>query len=452
MANETSRRGFLKNTSLAATALAAPAVARGAASANERVRVALVGLGGRSRAHMDSLHALATENVELAALCDCDQKKLASGVQRYQGLSGKSVATYDDMRRLLDDDSIDAVSFATPNHWHALGVIWSCQAGKDAYVEKPGSHNVIEGRRMVEAARKYRRIVQHGTQCRSSENICEGIQKLHEGVIGRVYLARGIAYKIRGSLGTHKPVDVPQGLDWEMWLGPAEAQDYSHFHHRRWHWVWNTGNGDIGNQGVHQFDIIRWGLKLDQHPTSVQSMGGNYVHPDDSTQTPMVQTCAMQFGGRDVLVTFEVRDWFTNSEAGFRDEYPFVQPNFPVGTIFLGTEGYMIFPDYSSYHTFLGPKREKGPSRMAEGQPMKDVDHFRNWISAVRSRNSDELSADITDGHRSSALCHFANIAYRVGRTVQVDPETERILADEEAAKLLARENPSAKYHVPDKV
>ncbi len=179
--------------------------------------------------------------------------------------------------RVLDDDSIDAVTFATPNHWHSLSVIWGCQAGKDVYVEKPGSHNIFEGRKMVEAARKYDRIVQHGTQCRSSANIIEGIGKLHEGIIGDVYFARGIAYKIRGDLGQHAPRPVPQGLDWDAWCGPAPVHEFSNFQHRRWHWIWDYGNGEIGNQGVHQMDILRWGLKLDTHP-STRVVGWHQLH------------------------------------------------------------------------------------------------------------------------------------------------------------------------------
>jgi predicted dehydrogenase len=294
---------------------------------------------------------------------------------------------------------------------------------------------------MVEAASKYRRIVQHGTQCRSSHNIIEGIQKLHAGIIGEVYFARGIAYKVRGNLGRHEPRPIPPGLDWNNWCGPAPVNKFSDFMHRRWHWVWDYGNGEIGNQGVHQFDILRWGLKLNSHPATISSMGTNYMQEKvhkSSAQTPGVQTASLKWPDGK-FIEFEVRDWYTNAEAGFRDQYPFVQKDFPVGAIFLGSEGTMIFPDYSSYRTFLGSKREEGPSAYAEGSPISDQPHFRNWLEACRSRKSSDLTAEILEGHMSSALCHLANIAYRVDHTVHFDNATESFPGDEDANALLTR-------------
>ena len=206
--NRETRRKFLRNSSVAAaTMFAAPAILR-ARNANDRIRVAIVGMGGRANAHATSLVELEKDTsqvVEFAGVCDCNENKLRAAVKGWSDRVGHKLTGYDDMRRVFDDESIDAVTFATPNHWHALNVIWGCQAGKDVYVEKPGSHNIFEGRKMVQAARKYDRIVQHGTQCRSSANIIEGIRKLHEGIIGEVYFARGIAYKIRGNLGQHAP-------------------------------------------------------------------------------------------------------------------------------------------------------------------------------------------------------------------------------------------------------
>ena len=303
---------------------------------------------------------------------------------------------------------------------------------------------------MVEAARKYDRIVQHGTQCRSSTNIIEGIRKLQEGVIGQVYFARGIAYKIRGNLGQHVPGPVPEGLDWDQWCGPAPVHEFSNFQHRRWHWIWDYGNGEIGNQGVHQMDILRWGMQLESHPQTISSVGTNYMQQQvhqSSTETPGLLSTSMKWpDGR--MIEFEVRDWYTNAEAGFRDRYPFVQKDFPVGAIFLGTEGTMIFPDYSSYYTFLGRDREAGPSAHEQGSPMSDTPHFRNWLTAVRSRNSNVLSAEIDEGHMASALCHLANIAYRVDRTVHFDAESESFPDDDQANALLTRPE-RAPYIVP---
>ncbi len=447
-----SRRRFLATSGGAALgAVAVPALASSAASANERIRVAVIGLGGRGRvSHCGALIELSKEqNVEIAALCDCDENRTAQAAAEVERRTGKRPATFFDERKLLDDKSIDAVSLATPNHWHALETIWACQAGKDVYVEKPGSHNIFEGRKMVEAARKYRRIVQHGTQCRSSPKIREGIEKLHQGVIGRVYLARGIAFKRRAG-GRNQIGPPPPGMHWDLWLGPAPLAPYNKLAVYRWRFLKEYGNGEIGDQGVHQLDIIRWGLKLDTHPTRVQSMGGNLVHEDDE-DTPTNQVFACQFGGRRVLVTFETRNWYTNSEAGMGIQYPFVDHQNVVGVIFLGTEGYMIVPDYSSYYVFLGPDRKPGPSASVPGNPMMDTDHFRNWLRAVRSRNPADLTAEIEEGHYSSALCHLANIAYRTGRTLTFDPQRERFVKDPEADSLLTRPY-RRPYVVPDQV
>ncbi len=432
------RRQFLKSSAAVAGAalLAAPNVAKSAQSANNRVRVAIVGLGGRSISFINSLHALAKENVEIVAFCDCDENNLSKKAALYQQMSGKKVAHCTDMRKLFEDKSIDAVGFATPDHWHALGVIWACQAGKDVYVEKPGTHNLFEGRQMIAAARKYKRIVQHGTQCRSSPNIIEGIDKLKKGIIGKVYMARVMSYKLRGSLGRHQEEPVPKGLDWDQWVGPAPMRPYSNFNHRRWYWQWDTSSGDMANQLVHQLDIVRWGLDLKTHPVRIQSMGGHFLF-DDGIEMPNNQVFACQYEN-GILVTAEHRSWHTPQEAGFRDQYPFVDHRNVVGTIFFGSEGYMIIPDYSCYRVFLGPKCEPGPFAHTKGEPMMDLEHFQNWIAAVRSRKPSDLNAEIEEGHMGTALCLLGNVAYRTGRTLRFDAKTEQCLGDDEANKLLA--------------
>ncbi|MCS6849814.1 MAG: Gfo/Idh/MocA family oxidoreductase [Gemmataceae bacterium] len=428
------RREFLATAGAVAVAAAASAK-----DANSRLRVALVGLGGRATAHIRCLLELARENVELAAVCDVDSDLLRSRVEEIEKKTGKKPAAYDDMRRVFDDKSIDAVSFSTPNHWHCLGTIWACQAGKDVYVEKPLSHNIHEGRVTVEVARKTGRLVQHGTQCRSSPNIRQAIEQLHKGVIGRVYMARGMAYKVRPSLGKIPTGQPPASLNLDRWCGPAPLNNYAvKLKAGQWHCLWDYGNGEIGNQGVHQMDIIRWGLKLDEHPSKVQSMGGLYVNKGDQ-QTPGVQVASFQYRNRDLLVDFAVRDWYTPCEGGIGDQYPFVDNRNAVGVIFFGTEGYLIIPDYSSYYTFLGPKREPGPSASDRSDPMVDLPHFRNFIAAVRSRKASDLTADVEEGHKSSVMCHLANIAYRLGRTLEFDPEKERFVNDAEADKHLSR-------------
>jgi predicted dehydrogenase len=450
--SDSNRRDFLKTSAIAGAAvLAAPAMARAAASANDRIRVAVIGVGGRGLySHCTALLELAkAENVEIAAVCDCDENRLQAAANSLEKRGGRRPATFVDERKILDDKSIDAVSLATPNHWHALETIWACQAGKDVYVEKPGSHNIFEGRKMVEAARKYRRIVQHGTQCRSSAKIREGIGKLQEGVIGRVYMARGVAFKTRAG-GRNQLAPVPKGMHWDRWLGPAPLAPYNLLAIHRWRFLKEYGNGEIGDQGVHQLDIIRWGLGLDDHPSKVQSMGGNLVHQDDE-DTPSNQVFVCQYEKRNLMVQFETREWYTNSEAGMGIEYPFVDHRNVVGVIFFGTEGYLIIPDYSSYYVFLGPDRRPGPSASVPGNPMMDADHFRNWIVAMRSRKPSDLLAEIEEGHRSSALAHLANIAYRTGRTLRFDGKRERFAGDAAADKLLARPY-RAPYVVPNEV
>jgi predicted dehydrogenase len=441
------RRDFLKSS---AALLGAPAVATSGLAANDRIRVAVIGLRGRGRELIGSFYDLAKDNVEIVALCDVDQSVLSQRTAEYEQMSGKKVQTFTDMRKVFEDKSIDAVGFATPNHWHALGTIWACQAGKDVYVEKPGSHTIFEGRKVVEAARKYNRIVQHGTQNRSSPNIVEAVQKLKEGVIGRVYLARGIAYKgPRASIGRIEGRAVPAGLDWDQWQGPAPNKPYSPVRHRSWHLLWNYGNGDIGNQGIHELDIMRWALGIDTHPTKIVSMGGTYIHKDDQ-EAPQVHAVMYEYAGRDVLMAFETRSGVTNAEAGMGIEYPFLDKRNVVGVIFIGTEGYMIIPDYSSYYTFMGQKRTPGPKAVGAGD-IANLPHFENFIKAVRSRKRTDLTAEAQELHLSSALPHLGNIAYRTGRTLRFDPKTERFIGDDEANRLLTREY-RPPYVVPERV
>jgi len=408
------------------------------------------------RAHIASLVRIADEdNVEIAALCDCDRKRLETAPKDYPELADLKYVTYTDQRKLFDDKSIHAISFSTQDHWHALQTIWACQAGKDVYVEKPPSWCIWEGRKMVEAARKYKRMVQVGMQNRSNPFVREGMQKLREGVIGKLYMARAISYKIRGNLGKHRPTPVPEGLDWDAWVGPAKMVEYSPFMHRRWYWISNFASGDAANQLVHDVDKVRWGLGLDLAPTTVMSLGGRFPPAeDDDADTPNTQAAICQWAGRNLLVTVETRHWYTNSEAWMRDKYPFVSPNQCVGEIFFGTEGFMIFPNYSSYYTFLGPHNEPGPCGFADPQPdwwTESIPHFKNWIAAIRSRRHEDLNADILEGHISTTICHLMKISCLLGRSVHFDPKTERFDNDREADKYLKREYRPG-YEVPETV
>ena len=463
----TTRRTFLKSSATAGiAAFAAPAVAMHVRGANERIRVGMVGLGGRMRSHIGSLTVLSkAENVEIAAICDCDQAKLDSAVKAYPDLEGLKLKTYSQQRKLFDDKDIDAVSFSTQDHWHALQTIWACQAGKDVYVEKPPTWCIWEGRQMVKAARKYGRMVQIGTQNRSTPNIREGMQQLKDGLIGDLYMARGMTYKMRGNLGKHSPRPVPAGLDWDAWVGPAKMVEYSNFQHHRWYWNSNFASGDVANQTVHDIDKIRWGLGLDDHPITVMSLGDRFAPgEDDDADTPNTQAFMCKWADRKVLVTFEIRHWYTNSEAEMRDKYPFVAENQCVGEIFFGTKGYMIFPDYSSYYSFLGPKNEPGPFKTA-GQVRDAVSssqltdwrtesapHFKNWIDAIRSRKHEDLNADVEQGHLSTTVCHLAKISCQLGRSVHFDPKTERFVNDPEADRYLRRDVYRAPYVIPEEV
>jgi len=342
------------------------------------------------------------------------------------------------MRYLFDDKTIDAVSFATPNHWHALGSIWACQAGKDVYVEKPCSHNVWEGRKLVEAARTYDRIVQHGTQCRSSTGLQEAVRQLRGGLIGEVYMARALCYKWRdtiGKAGGQQP--VPRGVDYDLWLGPAPTKPLTRKRlHYDWHWFWDYGNGDIGNQGVHQMDIARWGLGVTL-PSRAMSMGAKFMFDDDQ-ETPNTMEASLWFPGEKMLV-FAVRHWITNHEGMGSGA------DNAVGVTFYGSKGYLVIPSYTSWHSFLGKERKEGPKGSGGEQ------HYRNFIEAVRTRKRDQLAAEIEEGHLSSALCHLANVAYRVGRSIEFDPKTETIRGDDDANRLLMRQY-RAPFVVPEHV
>jgi len=451
------RRQFLKSSGAlaAASTVAIPAVARSAQSPNDRFRVSVIGMR-RGLAHALSLARMGKngENVEIVSVCDCDMRTAESAAKRIESEFGKRPATVQDLREVMADKSIDGVSIGTPDHWHAPAAIWACQAGKDVFVEKPLAHTVQECRNMVEAARKYKRMVQVGTQCRSSPNIIEGVKKAQEGVIGRIYMARALSYKVHGSLGRHKPTTPPAQLDWNLFVGAAPEQEYSEFRYRRWYWLKDFSNGDMANQPVHQLDIIRWAMQLDKHPVKVQSMGMREVHEDDR-EWPGNQTFACQFDdGR--MITVEHRNWWTPAEAGFRDPYRFYgNPNSCVGAFLLGTKGFMIFPDYTSYYTFLGPKRELGPHAAMPDTPQRwhamDYIHHPNWLKACRSRNHKDLNADILEGHMACTMPLLGNISYLTGRTIDFDPESETIKNDDEANRYL-RKSYREPFVVPEEV
>jgi predicted dehydrogenase len=435
------RRQFLQDSAALAAGISLAGAAAQARAAdddspgkkvgpNDTIRMAVIGVRGRGMEHIQGFGQ--QPGVKITTICDVDKAVIGPAMKRVERTYGREPSYVQDLRRVLDDKDIDLVSIATPNHWHALAAIWAIQAGKDVYVEKPVSHNVSEGRRIVEAARRHDKIVQTGTQCRSHQGMQDAIAFLRSGKLGTVYMAKGLCYKPRGSIG-HKPDgSVPDGLDYNIWVGPAEMRPYNvNKLHYNWHWIWNTGNGDIGNQGIHQMDLARWGLGKTELPKAVVSSGGRFGYKDDG-ETPNTLITSLEFD--DCNLQFEVRGLLTNDEAKAR-----------VGVIFYGTEGYLSITSYTTWQTYLGKKGEPGPGGTGEG------DHFANFLKAVRSRDRKILNAEIEEGHLSSSYCHLANIAYRLGRKLHVNPSTESFVNDSEADAMLTREY-RAPFVVPAKV
>lgn len=384
-------------------------------------------------------------NVEIAALCDIDENVLQKRLGEVEASGKKKPAAFTDVRKLLEDKSIDAISIATPNHWHALIGIWGCQAGKDVYVEKPCSHNIFEARQLVAAARKYNRVVQHGTNSRSGIAVREGIEKLREGVIGDIYMARGLCFKWRDTIGHTPESAVPAGVHYDLWLGPAPEHAFTknRFHYT-WHWFWDYGNGDMGNQGIHEMDVARWGLGV-KLPSKISAIGGHFMFDDDQ-QTPNDLVASFEFdeGGKKRMLVFEVRHWMSNHEAGIGEGRQKKDPN-TIGNLFYGSKGYMAIDGYDSYKTFLGKEQEPGPSSSAKGN------NWENFIQTVRSRKQADLNADIEEGYLSTQLVHLANISYRLGRTLNFDAKTLTCTGDPEANRMFTRQY-RAPFLVPEKV
>jgi len=427
------RRQFLP------TAAAIATQARPILGANDRVQMAVIGLGGRGRDHIAGYTGIPISRI--VALCDVNQAALERGQALVRQAQNDTPTGYSDMRKLFEDKQVDAVSIATPNHWHALSTIWACQAGKDVYVEKPASHNVFEGRQMVAAARKYKRMVQVGSQSRSTAHKRMAMEELRKGVIGKLYSARGLCFRRRQSIGRTPVEPVPPGLDWDLFLGPAPMRPYTKNRFAyNWHWFWDTGNGDIGNQGVHEMDICRWGLGEAGFPEAVTSTGGKFIWDDDQ-ETPNTQHAAFDFAGREI--TFEVRNLPTGSEG----ELPIPGPSI-VGNIFFGSEGFMaVHPE--GFQVYLGDKREKTMDvKYSEPRVWDYFPHMTNFLEAVQKRDHMHLNADIAIGAASAAFCHLANTSYRLGRRLRVDPKAERFAGDLEANRMLTR-NYRAPYVVP---
>ncbi|MFL6462905.1 MAG: Gfo/Idh/MocA family protein [Bryobacteraceae bacterium] len=416
------------------------------ASPNDTVRLAVVGVRGQGKSHLNQYSQM--KNVEIAAICDIDESILNDRLNMVEGKTGKKPTGYWEIRKVLEDKSIDAISIATPNHSHTLQTIWSLQAGKHVYCEKPCSHDVWESKQIVAATKKYGKIVQHGTNSRSGVAIREAVEKMNDGLIGDVYHARGLCFKWRDTIGRQPTEPVPAGVHYDQWLGPAPEHAFTknRFHYN-WHWFWDYGNGDFGNQGIHELDIARWGLGV-SYPYKISAMGGHYMFDDDQ-ETPNTLSVSYEFreGGKNKLLTFEVRHWATNFEDHIRrgDE------SGSVGNIFYGTKGYLCIEWYNKYWSYLFDLNSKNKERHPGPEREEAGNNWENFIEAVRANDPAKRNAPIEEGAKSATLMHLGNISYRLGRTLTFDSEKMECVGDHEANSMFRRKY-RAPYIVPEKV
>ena len=423
---EFTRRQFL-GTSAAAVVVAGTMAKGRVFGANDRIRACCIGIHGQGGSHMRDI--MTHDGAEVVALCDVDAKVLEGRAKEVKKVQGTDPKMYTDLRDVMDDGDIDVITIATPNHWHSLAAIWGCQAGKDVYVEKPLSHNVWEGRQLVKAAEKHGRIVQHGTQSRSDNTLQRDIKLMHEGFIGEIVHSRGYVYKNgnRHAIGRGKPAPPPDNLNWPLWQGPSRDRDYLErkagrgglLVHYNWHWVWEYGNGEIGNQGVHEMDIACWGHNRGA-PVRTQSTGGRYGWDDDG-ETPNTQATSFTYADGSMM-TFEVRNLGSFSEGGSGN----------CSNSFFGTKGYYVrgvgFFDYKNEPIEVEADKPAGAGK------------WDNFFKAVRSRNPEDNPCDALAGHISCVHCHVGNVAYRLKRSLEFDPETEKFVNAPDADRLLTRE------------
>lgn len=432
---ELTRRQFIGKTT--AAVIVAGTMAQGKVfGANDRIRMCTVGFNGQGRSHINDILKM-KDAAEYVALCDVDSEVLDRGSKIVAEAQGKAPKLYKDIRQALEDKEIDAITIATPNHWHTLAAVWGCQAGKDVYVEKPLSHNVYEGRQLVAAADKYKRIVQHGTQSRSNSTLIRDIKLIHDGFIGKIVESRGNVYKNgnRGSIGHGKPGPVPANLDWNLWQGPSRDHEFLVNKDRKkpglnvhydWHYFWEYGNGEIGNQGVHQMDIACWGHNRGL-PVRVHSAGGRFGLDDDG-QTPNTQATTFTYADGTIM-TFQVRNLgsFQEFDGG------------NCGNSFFGTKGfYVVEKGFFTYKDGKQSEREAIP--IPENTPKADKgSKWDRFFRAVRSRQPEDLPVSPLEAHHSCVHCQIGNAAFRAGRSLEFDPGTERF-KDKEANQYITRE------------
>jgi predicted dehydrogenase len=421
--------------------------------ANDRVNIAVIGIRGQGENHISGYSASA--NSRVVALCDVDENLFSDRVKKH--FTEKNLPKprlYTDLRKLYEDKDVDAVSVVTPNHWHALASIWAIQAGKHVSVEKPCCHNFHEGQKLVEVAEKYKVIVQDGAEQRSNPCAQSMAEYLHSGKLGEVYMAKGLCYKWRDTIGKTPDEQVPAGVDYDLWLGPAPKRPFSknRFHYN-WHWNWDYGNGDMGNQGVHEMDIARWGLNVTL-PTKITTAGGHFMFDDDQ-QTPNDLLTVFEFpnpsggGDKKKILQFEVRHWITNREGIKSDTQQatnayMVSSENTVGNLFYGSKGYMT-KNVNEWQTYIGKERVDG----ARGEGLGD--HYLNFIEAIRANDQKLAMGDIHEGFYSCALVHLGNISYRLGRTLEFDPVKMKFVNAPDADEMLTRIY-RVPYVLPEKI
>ncbi len=420
----TNRRSFLKKTAAGVATLSAASYAR-ADGANERIVVGVIGPGGMGSSHIRTL--VTQRDVQIAHVCDVDRNRLAAAVKNATA-NGREPAAVGDLRRVLDQREIDAVFIATPDHWHAPATILALAADKHVYVEKPCSHNIREGRLMIDAARRARKICQVGTQTRSSEHALTAMELLRGGAIGEILAVRVWNSQLRRNIGKVQPSDPPATLDYDTWLGPAPRVPYrSNMLPGSWRWFYAFGTGDMGNDGVHDLDIGRWGLGVDTHPSTITALGGKYFFDDDQ-EFPDTQTVVFEWPiagkiGKKKQLIFEQRIWT-----------PYKMESYENGDAFYGTNGMMIFGKEAGWRMY-GPRNKE--IRTGAGRPNL-LAHHRNFFECIRTSRTP--AGDIEIGHLSASLCHLGNIATRVRRVLHFDPKTEEIQNDKEASPMVRRQ------------
>ncbi len=429
---EISRRHFLNSS---AAVLAAGVMTHGRVwGANEKIGVCVVGVNGRGGSHIEGFSK--SPDSEVVALCDVDARVLERVAKQVEKETGKKPKTYRDMREAFTDPDVDVVSIATPNHWHTLAAVWAAQAGKHVYVEKPASHNIYEGQQLVAAAEKYNVVIQHGTQSRSDRQWLRDIALLQSGeIIGPLYMARGLGYKNgnRGAIGNEPDSDAPETLDWDLWQGPASRKPFNKMYHPyNWHWFWHWGNGEIGNQGIHQLDIAAWGMNRGL-PVRVDSVGGRYTY-EDAGETPNTNVATFIYEDGTMLV-FEVRNRWTNDEGGrmLGDKFA---GGVGVGNLFYGDGGY-----YVEDQGFFDKKNEPIPVDNAKYPFPESKGCWQNFLEAVKANDKTKVYGDMKAAHVSSGMAHLAGISYRLGTSLKFDPKTETFTgAPSEANTMLTRE------------